>query len=319
MGVPVAARLDRKSGPGDGRDSGISPRKVGRKDTISYSGLGEIGVNVWISIDMEGISGIVDRDQLLPDGRQYERARESMMGDLMAVLNVLRQAPDVDHIWVNDSHDGMLNIEAEPMPEGVHLISGGTKLWSMNQGAKQADVAFYVGYHARAGTPGAVMDHTYSGEISSVTLNGQEVGETGINAALAGYWNVPVAFLSGDDKVGAEVRELLPNVQTAIVKYGISRRAAELIPRAEVDQLLSEGARAALEHFRRGTVKPWKLVEPIELQVAVMTPEMADRAMYCPGAARLDGCTVGFKEPNMEEAFRAFYTVMAMAGGRPLY
>ncbi|MCL5115590.1 MAG: M55 family metallopeptidase [Firmicutes bacterium] len=275
-------------------------------------------MKVWVSIDMEGISGVVDRDQLLPDGRRYERARESMMADLMAVLSALKEEPDVESIVVNDSHDGMLNILAEAMPGGVHLISGGAKLWSMNQGVDAADVAFYVGYHARAGTPAAVMDHTYSGEIFSVTLNGQEVGETGINAAMAGHWNVPVAFVSGDDKLALEAKALLPDVEAVVVKHGVSRRAAEYLPRPEVNQRLKEGVKRALQHYRDGLVKPWKLAEPIHLTVTVMTPEMADRAMYCPGAQRVDGRTVAFDEPNMEEAFRAFYTVMAMSD-RPLY
>ncbi len=275
-------------------------------------------MKVWISIDMEGISGIVDRDQLLPDGRRYERARESMMADLSAVLAALKAEPDVETIWVNDSHDGMLNILAESMPDGVHLISGGTKLWSMNQGVDQAHVALYVGYHARAGTPGAIMDHTYSGEIAAVTLNGVEVGETGINAALAGLWNVPVALVTGDDKVAAEARALLPDVETVVVKYGISRRSAELLPRSEVDRRLQEGVRNGLKRWRDGALKPWRLQEPVHLTVTVMTPEMADLAMRCPGARRIDGRTVGFEEPNMEEAFRAFYTVMALSD-RPLY
>lgn len=275
-------------------------------------------MKVWISIDMEGISGIVDRDQLLPDGRRYERARESMMADLAAVLTALETEPDVDKVWVNDSHDGMLNILPELMPAGVHLISGGAKLWSMNQGVDQADVALYVGYHARAGTAGAIMDHTYAGQIAAVTLNGIEVGETGINAALAGSWNVPVALISGDDKVAFEASSLLPHIETVVVKYGISRRAAELLPRSEVDSRLTKGVHSALKRYRAGLMIPWRLQQPVNLTVTLMTPEMADIAMRCPGSQRLDGRTVGFEEPTMEEAFRAFYTVMAMTD-RPLY
>lgn len=275
-------------------------------------------MKVWISIDMEGISGVVDRDQLLPDGQRYPRGRESMMADLAAVVKALQEEPDVTSIVVNDSHDGMLNILAEAMPEGVRLISGGAKQWSMNQGVDGADVAFYVGYHARAGTAQAIMDHTYSGEIASVTLNGVEVGETGINAALAGHFNVPVALVTGDDKVAAEAQALLPLVETVVVKQGISRRSAQLLPRPEVDRRLEAGVKSALARYRQGSLKPWKLTTPIDVRVTVMTPEMADRAMYCPGATRIDGCTVGFREPNMEEAFRAFYTVMVMSD-RPLY
>lgn len=275
-------------------------------------------MKVFISIDMEGISGIVDRDQFIPDGRRYERARESMMGDLGAVLKALGQAPDVESVIVNDSHDGMLNILSENIPRKVRLISGGTKLWSMNQGVDEADVAFYIGYHARAGTPGAIMDHTYSGEIFSVTLNGREVGETGINAAMAGYFGVPVALISGDDKVASEARDLLPEVETVIVKEGISRRAAKLIARPDVDEALTRGVQQALKKMREGRFAPFIVTSPVRLTVTVMTPEMADRAMYCPGAVRVDGRTVLFEEPTMLEAFRAFYTVMAMSD-RPLY
>ncbi|NMP22344.1 M55 family metallopeptidase [Sulfobacillus harzensis] len=276
-------------------------------------------MKVWISIDMEGIANVVDRDQLLPDGRRYERARMSMMQDLQAVLGALRRQPDVESIVVNDSHDGMLNVLAEEIPDGVRLISGGGKPWSMNQGVDQANVAFYVGYHARAGTPGAIMDHTYAGEIANVRLNGYDVGETGINAALAGAWGVPVAFVSGDDKACREAQELLSDVVTVTVKEGLSRRSALLLPRAEADRRLAEGVEEALRRVRQGHVKPWTLTAPITVEVELMTPDMVDRALYVPGAVRKGGRSVTFVEPTMEEAFRAFYTTMVMASGRPLY
>lgn len=276
-------------------------------------------MKVWISLDMEGIANVVDRDQLLPEGRRYDRARESLMADLAAVVGALKRQPDVESIMVNDSHDGMLNILAEEMVDGVRLISGGAKPWSMNQGAETADVAFYVGYHARAGTAGAIMDHTYAGEIAGVRLNGREVGETGINAALIGSWGVPVALVSGDDKAAQEAEELLPRVVTVTVKEGISRRSALLWSRPDVNRRLGQGVEEALDRFRQGECQPWRLTSPIVVEVDLMTPDMADRAMYIPGAERQGARGVRFVEPNMEEAFRAFYTTMVMASGRPLY
>lgn len=275
-------------------------------------------MRVWISIDMEGISNIVDRDQLRPEAGRYPLGRESMMADLQAVLSALQEQPDVDRITVNDSHNGMINILGEKMPDGVQLISGGAKAWSMNEGVQEADLAFYVGYHAMAGTQAAIMDHTYSGEIHSVTLNGKAVGETGINAALAGHYNVPVAFISGDDKVVDEAARIMPNIEGVVVKYGVSRRAAQLLPRAEVDRRLKAGVVQALDKYRTKLLSPWKLGEPIALTVGLMTPEMADRAMYCPGMTRLDGRTVAYQAANMLEAFRAFYVAMALSD-RPLY
>lgn len=277
-------------------------------------------MRVWISVDMEGISGIVERRQLLPAQDQYEHGRMALMQDLDAVLTELRGAPDLDgEIVVNDSHDGMLNVLWDQIPPGVRLISGGTKALSMNQGVKDADVALFVGYHAMAGTAAAVMDHTYSGEIFRVTLNGREVGETGINAAVAGYYGVPVGLVSGDDKVAHEVAALLPDAVAVTVKEGVSRNSAVLLSSHETTQRLRKGVTEALARVRKGTLKAYRIDGPTHWTMTLMTADMADRAMYCPGTERVDGRTVAFTTDTVLEGFRAFYTVMGLASGRPIY
>ncbi len=277
-------------------------------------------MRVWISVDMEGISGIVERRQLLPGQDQYERGRISLMHDLDAVLTELRAAPDLEgDIVVNDSHDGMLNVLWDQRPPGVRLISGGTKALSMNQGVESADLALFIGYHAMAGTAAAVMDHTYSGEIFRVTLNGQEVGETGINAAVAGYYGVPVGLVSGDDKLAREVGALLPSAVSVTVKEAVSRNSALLLSAYEVDQRLRAGVTQALSRARQGSLTPYRVDSPTHWTMTLMTSDMAERAMYCPGIQRLDGRTVGFITDTVLEGFRAFYTVMGLASGRPLY
>ncbi len=277
-------------------------------------------MRVWISIDMEGMSGIVERRQLIPGQDQYERGRMALMQDLDAVLTELRGAPDLDgEIVVNDSHDGMLNVLWDRIPPGVRLISGGTKALSMNQGVQHADLALFVGYHAMAGTPAAIMDHTYSGEIFRVTLNGREVGETGINAAVAGHYGVPVGLVSGDDKLAHEVAALLPGAVTVIVKEGVSRNSAGLLSSHETTQRLREGVAEALARARTGSLRPYKVDAPTHWTMTLMTADMADRAMYCPGTERIDGRTVAFTTDTVLEGFRAFYTVMGLASGRPIY
>ncbi len=277
-------------------------------------------MRIWLSIDMEGISGIVERRQLLPGQDQYERGRVALMQDLDAVLTELRAAPDLEgDIVVNDSHDGMLNVLWDQLPPGVRLISGGTKALSMNQGVQAADLALFVGYHAMAGTAAAVMDHTYSGEIFRVTLNGREVGETGINAAVAGYYGVPVGLVSGDDKLAHEVSALLPSAVSVTVKEGVSRNSAILMSRHETTQRLRTGVAEALSRARTGSLTPYRIESPTHWTMTLMTSDMADRAMYCPGVQRLDGRTIGFTTDTVIEGFRAFYTVMGLASGRPLY
>lgn len=276
-------------------------------------------MKAWLSVDMEGISGIADRTQLIPGERLYGEGRARLVGDLQAAVSALQEA-GADEIVVNDSHDGMLNLAAEDVAAGVSLISGGPKAWSMNAGGDAADFACFIGYHARAGAFPAVMDHTYSGEILAVRLNGREVGETGLNAALLGGWGVPVIVVTGDQAVAHEARDLLGDaVTTVVVKTALSRRAARLLDPATAQARIRAGVLEAVERYRRGAVAPFVLPSPILLEIDLATTDMTDRAAFCPGVQRIAGRTVRFRAGSMEAAFRAFYTVMVLASGRPLY
>jgi len=273
----------------------------------------------WISVDMEGISGIVDREQMLPGGRLYESSRGLMMADLTAVLTALERHPAVERILVNDSHDGMLNLPWDQFPRGVELISGGNKPGSMTAGVEVADFALFVGYHAMAGTSNAIMDHTYSGEIRGVTINQRRLGETGLNAAVAGSHGVPVIFVSGDRALSAEARTLLPEVETAVVKEALSRRSARLLAPEQAHLAIQNGAATALKRYFQGAFSAWTVTAPLNLDIDLMTSDMADRAMFCPYMQRTGATRVGQVFDSMSELFRGFYTVMALAAGRPIY
>ncbi len=326
--MPVVRHTDKKL---------LSPRrreKKVRRTTVVYiclpidatidttkqrNGGVRLTMKAWISIDMEGISGIVDREQLLPEGRLYQASRALMVEDLLSVMEGLRSR-GVDTVVVNDSHDGMLNLPWDQLPPDLRVILGANKPGSMVEGSRGADFALLVGYHAMAGTSAAVMDHTYSGEIRRVRLNGMAVGETGINAAAIGEWGVPVILVTGDRAVGEEAKALLPWVKTAVVKEAVSRRSAVLISREETRTILRQAVESALDDgFLAGNAHPWQLPPPVSLEVELMTTDMADRAMYCPYMERADGVTVRQTFPSVAEAFRGFYTVMALAAGRPLY
>ncbi len=275
-------------------------------------------MKAWISIDMEGISGIVDREQLLPQERLYQASRALMLGDLLKVMEGLRNR-GVQTVTVNDAHDGMLNLPWDQLPPDIRVILGANKPGSMVEGARGADFALLVGYHAMAGTTAAIMDHTYSGEIRRVRLNGVAVGETGINAAMIGEWGVPVILVTGDRAVGEEAQALLPWVKTAVVKDAASRRSGVLLSREEAGSVIRQAVEDAVDAFLAGQARPWQVPSPVSLEVELMTTDMVDRALYCPYMERVDGFTVRQTFPSMAEAFRGFYTVMVLASGRPLY
>ena len=165
-------------------------------------------MRVYISVDMEGVAGVVHEDQTDPiDPRhagEYNRFRRLMTGEANAAIEGALAA-GAKTILVNDSHWLMRNLLAEELHPAAELLSGGPKLRSMVEGVDEGfDAALFVGYHARAGTGHAIIDHTYTSRVHEARLNGQPVGELAINAALAGTYGVPVALVSGDQALAAE-------------------------------------------------------------------------------------------------------------------
>jgi len=185
-------------------------------------------MRVYISIDMEGVAGVVHEDQTDPvDPRhsaEYNRFRRLMTGEANAAVEGALAA-GARTVVVNDSHWLMRNLIAEELNPAAELISGNPKRWSMVEGVDAGfDAALFVGYHARAGTRQATIDHTYTDRVHEVRLNGRPVGELAINAALAGTHGVPVAMVSGDQALAAEARDLLgPAVETIVVKQAVGR------------------------------------------------------------------------------------------------
>jgi D-amino peptidase len=162
-----------------------------------------------------------------------------------------------------------------------------------------------------AGTAHAIIDHTYTSRVHEACLNGRPVGELGINAALAGAWDVPVAMVSGDQALAAEARDLLgPAVETVVVKHAVGRFAARSLPPAEACRRIRAGATAALG--RRHA--PLRLQSPIQLEVEFALTQMADMAELVPGARRTAGRRVGYVHEDYREVFRAWRAMYNLAG-----
>ncbi len=268
-------------------------------------------IAVFISADMEGISGVVDNLFTTPGESDYPRARQLMTEDCNAAIEGALQG-GATRILVNDSHGPMRNILIEHLDPAATLISGSPKPLSMMTGIDQAwDMAFFVGYHARAGTPDAILDHTWSGIIYEVFLNGREVGEIGLNAALAGSLGVPVTLVTGDDKAAAEAKDLLGDgLQTAIVKRAVGRYAAECLSLEEARNQIREAARRAISDPRPA---PFKVDPPYHLVVGWAKTMYAEVAATVPGSQRLDGRHVEIVLDDMVQLYKAWRAFNSLA------
>jgi len=272
------------------------------------------GLKVFISVDMEGIWGVVHGSQTSADSPEYGVARKWMAEDVNAVIAGLFEAGAVE-IVVNDSHGSMRNIVADGLDPRASLISGSPKPLSMMQGIDVSfDACVFVGYHARAGTASAILDHTISGgTLRSVKINGLEMPELEINAAIAGYFKVPVIMLSGDAETCGQAESILgEEIVTVTVKEGIGRYAAKLLPMGEARKLLQEGAKEAL--LKRGKILPFRLNTPYQFELEFHNSSQAELPSLIPQVKRIGPRAVAFSAGDFIEGFKLMRGLIALAG-----
>jgi len=271
-------------------------------------------MRVYISVDMEGIAGVSHEDQTDPidphHAGDYNRFRRLMTNEANAAIAGALEA-GAKAVLVNDSHWLMRNLLAEELNPAAELLSGGPKRLSMVEGIDGGfDAAMFIGYHARAGTRNATIDHTYTSRVYEARLNGEPVGELALNAAMAGVHDVPVALVSGDQALAAEARALLGDgIETVVVKEAVGRFATRSLAPSVACERIRSGAVSAL----RRKHKLLKIAPPIRLEVDFALTQMADMAELVPGSSRTGGRTVDYRGDDYREVFRAWRAMYNLA------
>ena len=273
-------------------------------------------MKILIATDMEGVTGVVYWDHVTSDHAEYPRYRRLMTGDVNAAVRGAFEG-GAREVIVTDGHDAGRNLLIEELDPRARLNAGDSTPFSMVEGVDTGlDAAMFVGYHARAGQPQAILSHTWSGRVVKLWLNGREVGEIGLNAAVCGHFEVPVIMISGDQTACAEATELLGQVETAVIKRAGVRTAAECLSPEAAQGVIYTAAAGAVRHLSTGEAPPpFRLETPITLAVEFSQPHMADRAMLLPGARRSGAGAVEFTADDMPNAYRAFQALVALAQG----
>ena len=273
-------------------------------------------LKVYISADMEGVWGVVHSDQTSPESPEYGPARKWMTDDVNAVIAGLFEAGATE-VVVNDSHGGMRNMIADALDPRAFLISGSPKTLSMMQGIDGTfQACLFIGYHAKAGTEAAILDHTISSSVVySIRVNGREMPELGLNGAIAGYFNVPVIMVSGDTALCGQAKSVLGTGTVGVaVKDAVGRYAAKMVPRDDARRLLKEGAKEAL--LKCASVKPFVVQPPCRFELEFHTSGQAEVAWLVPGVTRADARTAVFSNGDYLEGFRLLRALIALASGR---
>ncbi|MBE3118938.1 MAG: M55 family metallopeptidase [Candidatus Atribacteria bacterium] len=273
-------------------------------------------LKIFISVDMEGISGIVHSDQTTSGTAEYAAGRKWMAQDVNAAVEGALEAGATE-VVVNDSHGSMRNIDPDDLHPRAILISGSPKPLSMMQGIDASFAAcFLIGYHAKAGTEDAILDHTISGSVvRAIRVNGAELPELGLNAAIAGYYNVPVILVSGDTAVCRQAGEVLgKDVVTVAVKEAYGRLAAKLVPMGEARRMIKAGVKDALGKL--GRIKPFKIAPPYNFELGYHVSAQADMAAMLTEVKRVDARTVAFTADDFILGFRKLRALIALAPAR---
>ncbi|MFD4129404.1 M55 family metallopeptidase [Streptomyces globisporus] len=303
-----------------------------------------------ISVDMEGISGIVHSSETNPERYDYQRGRELMTAEANAVIAGVLDAEPTADVLVADAHGTFRNLLPEQLDRRARLVRGKPRALNMLAGLdEETDAALFVGYHVRAGEGPGVLAHTMNGEILDVRVTvdvepeevrgtghtpgedvritahkpgedsrttGRSLGEIGLNAAMAGHLGVPVVLLSGDDAACAEAAALIPEAVTVPVKEALGMAAAVTLHPEEARDRLRRAAADAVS--RRREIPPLSLTGPLDVEVDLGSPHTIDLATLVPGVSRTAGArTVAFTAPDYGTAYRLILLLAQLATIRP--
>jgi len=261
------------------------------------------GKKIFVSVDMEGIAGVVTGEQLGPQGFEYASFRELMTQEANAAIAAAREAGATEFV-VADSHGNFQNLLPDKLPPDAQLVRGGPRPHGMLQGLDESfDGVVFVGYHASTTNPAGVRAHSFSSaNLADLRLNGASVTEGAWNAALAAHYGVPVLAVAGDEAAVSEVRAQVPGVEAAIVKWPYAFHSARNLSPTAARAVIAEAVRKGMA--RRGTSNLPRAASPIRLEIRFKSYRPAELLSWLPGAERTDAHAVRYSVKDMPEASR---------------
>lgn len=269
-------------------------------------------MRVYISADMEGIAGVVHRDQTGRDGKDYEQARVLMTNETNAAIQGAIEA-GAEEIIVNDSHGTMRNIYVELLSNKAKLISGTPKKMAMMEGIdSDFDAAVFIGYHTKNGSQG-ILNHTYNSRVGTrIKINGKEYGEFGMNTLVAGELGVPVVFVSGCNLLVEEAKALIGNIGTAQVKRTINQVTSENLHPDISCGLIEKGVTDSLLNCK--SIRPYKLdSNDYQFEIQFSSTIFADIADTLPIVKKNGPLSVQYNTDHIIDGYLIMRSLIMMA------
>ena len=270
-------------------------------------------MKVFISADMEGISGVVHAEELTQGTPGWERARRWMTGDVVAAAEGAFAAGATE-VLVVDGHAGMRNLIYDDLPAGVIAHRGpaaGRTMCQVEGLDASFDCVLLVGYHSMAGTDGLLSHTWHGGVVGQFRLNGRPIGESAITAAVAGHHGVPVVLVTGDQYVADEAAGVVPGIHSVTVKHTTGRQNARCLPLATTTAMVRSAAEVAVRN--RAAIAPLATTAPTVIEIDTLSHRQADRIERFIDVERIDVRTVRITAPDVPSAFARAWLAVEVA------
>ncbi len=263
-------------------------------------------MNVFVMVDIEGISGIYTKDQVLNGAPRHAEGRRYITEEINVCVKALKES-GVDKVYVRDCHGDSYSVIWDDLTsEADYYISGDTGDERF-VGLKDCDAVILLGYHAMAGAYAGTLDHSFSSvRIQKFMLDGKPIGEIGVDMAIVGDYGKPVIMVSGDDKACAEAEQYGTGVVTAEVKKGLSPFGAMLLPKEKAHAVIREKTMEAVKKFKE--IKPVVLKKPVKVTVELVERQKMPNLNVHPYIKFIDGRTFEITADCIETALMAAFS-----------
>ncbi len=265
---------------------------------ISLAAQAQKKIKILISVDMEGIAGVVSEQQLGPAGFEYARFREFMTNETLAAIDGAKQAGATE-IVVTDAHGNGQNILIEKLPDDVKLIRSWPRKNHMVSGIDNSfDGVMLIGYHSSTTNMEGVRAHTFSSaKLTRVSINEKPVSEGIWAAMVTGYYNVPVILISGDNIATKETKDFVGDMEIAVVKEAYGFHSAKSMTPAASCKLIKEASAKAVGRIK--DFKSYKVSTPVTLDVSFKNYRPVEVLSYLYIVKRIDSHTIRFIGDDM--------------------
>ncbi|AEH51390.1 M55 family metallopeptidase [Pseudothermotoga thermarum] len=271
-------------------------------------------MKIYVSVDIEGLPGVVLPTMTAPWSSQFQRASR-IMTRLTNVLADEAFRNGASEVYVADSHGLMTNIDYLELDGRVNIIQGYPRAFSMVSLLDSTfNAIFYLGYHSAAGTPHGTLEHTYNGRVfSEIRVNGIRASEYILNSLYASEQGVPVAFLAGDEYLRKEVEVYTPWVVFVPLKKGVSRYSAISPGLSQIEKAIREGVTEAMSKVKENKVKLLEITKPYKVELVFRDSLIADALEEWDIMERLDAYTLRFTTDSARKML-AIISICSLVG-----